>query len=512
MDQISLALLSVFFLLVSILWYSWIFKNSTKKLPPGPRGVPILGYLPFLSHNLHIQLTDLARKYGPIYKLWLGTKLCVVISSPSLIKEVVRDHDAVFANHDPTVAGLVATGGVDIVNSPYGPHWRNLRKVFVREMLSNKNLDDSGPLRRYEVRRAVRNLYGKIGTNVDVGELIFITEVNVVLCLIWGGALEGEKRDKIGARFREKVAKFVELLGKPNLSDFFPILAKFDFQGIEREMKGVMPSVDEILDSVISDRMKIMEDSGGEFSSANRRKDFVQILLDLMKQNVGDQAMDVAQIKGLLMDIVIGGTDTTATIVEWVMAELLQSPHAMQKAQQELTEVVGLSNIVEESHITKLHYLDAVIRETFRLHPPLPLLIPKMPSKSCTIGGYTVPEGSRVLLNVWTNYKDPQVWENPTEFKPERFLNDDDDNGKWDYIGNNFHYLPFGSGRRVCPGIPLAERMVTYLVATLLHSFDWKVSEGVKLDMEEKFGIVMKKSTPLLAVPYQRLPSLNMYE
>ncbi|KAL8064420.1 hypothetical protein ABFX02_01G088700 [Erythranthe guttata] len=300
MDQISLALLSVFFLLVSIVWYSWIFKNWTKKLPPGPRGVPILGYLPFLSHNLHIQLTDLARKYGPIYKLWLGTKLCVVISSPSLIKEVVRDHDAVFANHDPTVAGLVATGGVDIVNSPYGPHWRNLRKVFVREMLSNKNLDDSGPLRRYEVRRAVRNLYGKIGTNVDVGELIFITEVNVVLCLIWGGALEGENRDKIGARFREKVAKFVELLGKPNLSDFFPILAKFDFQGIEKEMKGVLPSVDEILNSVISDRMKIMEDSGGEFSSANRRKDFVQILLDLMKQNVGEQSNGCCSNKGLI--------------------------------------------------------------------------------------------------------------------------------------------------------------------------------------------------------------------
>ncbi|PIN16381.1 hypothetical protein CDL12_10968 [Handroanthus impetiginosus] len=191
------------------------------------------------------------------------------------------------------------------------------------------------------------------------------------------------------------------------------------------------------------------------------------------------------------------------------MAELLDKPHLMEKVKKELTDVVGVNNIVEESHISKLHYLDAVVKETFRLHPPLPLLVPRCPSQSCTIGGYAIPKGSRVFLNMWSIYMDPQVWENPLEFQPDRFLND---TGNFDYMRNSFQYLPFGSGRRICPGLPLAERMVMYLLATLIHSFEWILPEGEKIDLLEKFGIVMRKSKPLYAIPYQRLPYLNLYE
>ncbi|KAL2238086.1 cytochrome P450 93A3-like [Sesamum indicum] len=510
MDLLPLAVSSIIFLLASVFWYSWMLNNSRTELPPGPRGLPILGYLPFLDRNLHLQFTILARKYGQIYKLWLGSKLCIVISSPSLIKQVVRDLDTVFANRDPTIAALLGTGGVDIINSPYGPYWRNLRKVFAHEMLSNASLDASYILRRNEVRRAIRNVHEKIGTGVDIGELIFVTELNAVMSLLWGGTFEGEKRDRIGAEFREKVSKFIELLEKPNLSDFFPVLARFDFQGIVQEMKDLLPSFDEILDYVINDRLKIMdsEQVAGELSNAKRGKDFVQILLELKEQNVAEESMTLTQIKALLMDIIIGGTETTATIVEWAMAEIFHNSQVMRTVQQELDDVVGLNDIVEESHMPKLHYLNAVIKETFRLHPPAPLLLPRRPSQSTVLGGYTIPKGSRVILNVWSNYKDPQVWENPLEFKPERFLND---TYKWDYMGNNFHYLPFGSGRRLCPGLPLAERMVMYLLASFLHSFDWRLPEGENLDLTEKFGLVMKKSKPLVAIPSLRLPDLNMY-
>ncbi|PIN04380.1 hypothetical protein CDL12_23089 [Handroanthus impetiginosus] len=208
-------------------------------------------------------------------------------------------------------------------------------------------------------------------------------------------------------------------------------------------------------------------------------------------------------------DIVVGGTDTTATIVEWVMAELLDKPHIMEKAQQELTNVVGVNNIMEESHISKLHYLDAVVKETFRRYPPLPLLVSRSPSQSCTVGGYKIPKGSRVFLNMWSIYMDSQVWENPLEFHPDRFL---DDTGKFDYMGNNFQYLPFGSGRRICPSLPLVERMVMYLLATLIHSFEWRLPEGEKIDLSKKFGIIMRKIKPLYAIPQQRLPYLILYE
>ncbi|PIN04379.1 Cytochrome P450 CYP2 subfamily [Handroanthus impetiginosus] len=502
MDEFALSPLTLFLLLAFLLSCSWIIsltnsKKQTPPSPPGPYGLPILGYLPFLQPNLHYNFTKLAYKYGPIYKLRLGTKLCIVISSPSLIKEVVRDQDAIFANRDPPVAALVATGGgLDIAWSPYGPYWRDMRKLFVHEMLSNKNIQASYLLRKGEVRKMVRNLRCKIGEPFNIGEVVFLTAVNVITNLLWGGMNGGGKWDRLGGEFREKLSKLMDLFGKPNVSDFIPCLGKFDVEGIEKDMREVLSSAEEILDVVVGERMKIMK--GGGECRGERRRDFLEILFEGLTQK---------QI--VKQDSVLGGTDTTATTVEWVMTELLDKPHVMEKVQQELTGVVGVNNIVEESHISKLHYLDAVVKETFRLHPPLPLLIPRSPSQSCTVGGYTIPKGSRVFLNMWSISMDPQLWENPLEFHPNRFLND---TRNFDYMGNNFQYLPFGSGRRMCPGLPLGEKMVMYLLATLIHSFEWRLPEGEMIDLSEKFGFVMRKSKPLQAIPYQRLPYLNLYE
>ncbi|KAK6138676.1 hypothetical protein DH2020_027591 [Rehmannia glutinosa] len=485
MDELSVLALTVFFLLASIFLYSWKFKNSKAQkppLPPGPRGLPILGYLPFLNPNLHLQFTQLAHKYGPVYKLWLGSQLSVVISSPSLIKEVVRDQDTIFANHDPSVAGIVATGGLDIAT--YG-------------------------LRREEVRRVIGDIVNtKIGKPIEIGEFVFRTELNVIMSLLWGWLIDQEERDRLGAEFRLKISKVVDLMGKPNVSDFFPGLARFDFQGVERDMRSILPGLEQIFDSVIDARMKIM--TAGDENKDESRKDFLGVLLELKEQEVGKtSSFGLTQIKAILLDMVIGATDTTSTTIEWVLAELLDNPGAMEKAQQELTHVVGMNNIVEESHISKLHYLEAVVKETFRLHPALSLLLPRMPSESRIIGGYTIPKDSKVFLNTWSIYRDPQVWEDPLQFKPDRFLNDD--TGKFDYMGNNFEYLPFGSGRRMCPGLILGEKMVMYFVATLLHSFEWRLPEGKRVDLLEQFGIVMRRKTPLFAIPYQRLQSLDLY-
>lgn len=212
-----------------------------------------------------------------------------------------------------------------------------------------------------------------------------------------------------------------------------------------------------------------------------------------------------------LQDVVTGGTDSTATTAEWAMAELMNNPNVMIKAQNELSDVVGLNNSVEESHMPKLEYLQAVIKETLRLHPAVPLLVPKSPSEPSVVGGYMIPTNTRVLVNVWSIQRDPSIWDDPMVFRPERFL-DHEKNGKWDYKGNNFDYLPFGSGRRMCPGLPLAERMLIYLLASLLHCFDWKLAQGDQaLDMEETFGIVLRKTTPLFAIPNPRLSNSNLY-
>ena len=206
--------------------------------------------------------------------------------------------------------------------------------------------------------------------------------------------------------------------------------------------------------------------------------------------------------------MVIGGTDTSSNTVEFAMAEMLKSPKTLKKAQEEVVAVVGEDNIVEESHIHSLPYLKAVMKETLRLHPILPLLVPHCPSETAIVSNYTIPKGSRVFINVWAIQRDPKNWDNPLEFDPERFLN-----GKFDFSGNDFRYFPFGSGRRNCAGIAMAERMVMYMLATLLHSFDWKLEEGDgKIEVEEKFGIVLKMKTPLVLIPTPKLADPTLYQ
>ncbi|EYU21039.1 hypothetical protein MIMGU_mgv1a024168mg, partial [Erythranthe guttata] len=323
--------------------------------------------------------------------------------------------------------------------------------------------------RTEEVRKLIGNLDTNIGSPVQIGELIFPTELHVQTSLLWGGEMDPTERSRLDNEFRVHISKLIDLLGNPNVSDFFLVLAWFDLQGTAEEMRGVVKGV----------RTFLKDKQLGEGS-----------------------IFGLTQIKAILMDIVVGGTDTTATMVEWVMTELLHNPSIMQKVQQEVTNVVGANNVVEESHASKLHYLEAVVKETFRLHPPLPLLVPRYLSESCTIGEHTIPKGSRVFLNMWSIHMDPHVWENPLQFRPERFLNDNSE--KFDFIGNKVEYLPFGSGRRVCSGIPLAEKMVMYLLATLVYTYEWGLPEGQKIDLSEKFGIVMRKETPVIVVPYHK--------
>lgn len=206
--------------------------------------------------------------------------------------------------------------------------------------------------------------------------------------------------------------------------------------------------------------------------------------------------------------MVVGGTDTTSNTVEFALAEMMNKPQIMKKAQQELDTIVGKNNIVEESHIQKLPYLNAVMKEVLRLHPVLPLMVPHCPSETRVISGYTVPKGARVFVNVWGIHRDPSIWENPLDFLPERFLG----GVKGDYSGNDFNYFPFGSGRRICAGIAMAERMVMFSLASLVHSFEWKMAEGEKLDLTEKFGIVLKKKVPLVAIPTPRLSYPALYK
>ncbi|KAH6818085.1 hypothetical protein C2S51_001688 [Perilla frutescens var. frutescens] len=507
MDLVLLGALLLILLLVSIFWYknaSWNLGGKAPALPPGPRGLPIVGYLPFMGSDMLRKLTDLYHKYGPIYKLRLGSKLAVVITSPSLVKQVLRDQDLIFAHRDPTVAGFsYSRGAKDVVFSPPNSSWRAMRKVLVKETQSSSGLDASYQLRKEQLRKAIGYVYSKRGEAVGFGELVFQTQVNVVMNLMWGGI---GSEERLGTEFKALNSEISHLLAKPNVSDFFPLISWLDLQGVKKQMGKVVDSLDKILESFINEREKL---SGSSLvKNEVGRKDFLQTVLELKENKDSDlPTLSRDQLKSLLSEIVSGGSDTAATTVDFAMAELLNSLEAMREVQKELSDVVGMSNMVEEFHLPKLHYLKAVIKETFRLHPPVPFLVPRSPLQNSTVGEYTIPKGTKILINVWAIHRDPSIWDSPGEFKPERFLHDD----AADFKGNSFQFIPFGSGRRICPGLPLAERMVAYFLASFLHSFDWKSEDGKKLDMSETVGNVLAKTNPTVAIPTPRLTDASLY-
>ncbi|XVF51658.1 hypothetical protein PTKIN_Ptkin04bG0202100 [Pterospermum kingtungense] len=376
---------------LAICLYAWICVKSKKgkpPSPPGPRGLPLVGNFPFLDPELHSYFAELARAYGPVVKLQLGCKVGILVASPSTAKEVLKDQDLTFANRDVTVASVLVTGGRDIAWNPYGPEWRMLRKVCVLKMLSNATLDKVYMLRRREVQQTVGYINSKSGSPVNVGEQIFLTILNVITNMLWGGSVVGDARATLAAEFRHAISEVTEILGLPNISNFFPVLSRLDLQGIAKR---------------------------------------------------------------------------TITIPACNYERVLASPPSSTSASR--------------------------------------------PTQASTVGGYAIPKGSRVFINAWAIHRDPSIWENPLEFNPDRFLN-----SKWDFSRSDFRYFPFGFGRRICAGIAMAERMVMYLTATLLHSFDWEVPGNKKLYLSEKFGIVLKLKNPLVAIPTPRLSNPALYE
>ncbi|XVE64103.1 hypothetical protein DITRI_Ditri07aG0074700 [Diplodiscus trichospermus] len=495
--------------MLAVVCCAWLAKKLARSklppLPPGPPGAPILGNLPFIQPDLHQYFAKLSQIYGPIIKLQMGRKVWIIISSPSLAKEVLRDHDAIFANHDPpagTVVGMYA--GNDILFTANGPEFRKRRKLVVHDVMSNRSLDNYYEIRRREIRKLVKDIYGKVGSSIHVGEEIFQTNLSVMISTLWGGSLDGEEGSRLRIECRKRVQEFLELVGAPNISDLFPVLAPFDLQGIESKTKKHVAWFYDVFQSVIIQRTK-----SGELGKKSH--DFLQQMLELQQQ--GDDhknSLSMNEVKALLLDLLIGGTDTISTTTEWAMTELMRHPDKMTRVVEELDKVVGNQKIVEESHLPRLQYLQAVIKETLRIHPPAPLLIPHGPSKTCIVAGYTIPKHSSVFINAWAIQRDPEFWENPFQFEPERFLNESDQ--KVNYLGNSFQFLPFGSGRRICPGLLMAEKTVSYFLAILVHSFEWKLPDGEMLDIKDKLRLVLSKLEPLTAIAVPRLSTPLQYQ
>ncbi|GLJ45514.1 hypothetical protein SUGI_0958270 [Cryptomeria japonica] len=481
------------------LWiiYRFVTKKKSKsdkgelELPPGPRPWPLVGNLHLLGSLPHKALAELATKYGAIMFLRLGSVPTVVVSSPAMAKEFLKTHDLIFANRPPTSAGkYLAYQRRDVAQAPYGEYWRQIRKLCTIELLTAKRVESFRWVREEEVSVMVRSVWEESEHGVrfvNLRKQIFSVLLNIV-CRMFAGRSYSDHQLSGGQSFSQMVAEVMHLCGVIVPRDFIPSLAFLDLGGYCRRMQAVNKVFDEFAEELIDEHIERRR------AKRSEEPDIVDVMLDMVEIGSAEIQVSRVHIKAIISDMLIAGVETSTTTIEWAMTELLRNPQAMSRAQQEIELKVGRDRIVRESDLASLDYLRCVVKETLRLHASAPLLMPHESIQGCNVGGYYIPPKTRLFVNVWAIGRDERVWEDPLEFKTERFIG-----SSIDVNGHHFELLSFGTGRRGCPGISMGLSSVYLVVAQLIHCFHWNV-EG-NLDRDEVFGLTLPKKFPIFALP-----------
>ncbi|GAB4834290.1 hypothetical protein Ancab_032555 [Ancistrocladus abbreviatus] len=478
-------------------------KFSPQRLPPGPIPLPIMGNIFQVGSKPHKALAELAKTYGPIMTIELGCLTTVVISSVPMAKLVLQKYDGLFSDRTPTSAlSVLNHNESSVAMLPPNPHWRRLRKICNTHIFAVSRLDASSGLRRKKVQQLLSYVDDccKAGTAVNIGQVGFTTSLNFLSNTFFSLDLADPGSDT-ESEFRGLISSILEVGGAPNCADFFPILKMFDPQGFSRRNEITVRKMFGIFDELIDKRMQSRKENG--FAEDN---DVLDAFLDMFQESGNE--LQRSDLLHLLLDLFIAGTDTTSSTLEWVMTELLRNPKQLRKAREELKEVIGKGNSVEEEDFIQLPYLQAIIKETFRLHPVVPLLLPRRVVSTNELCGFTIPKKAQVFVNIWAMGKEESLWKDANLFMPERFLG-----SNIDVKGHDFELIPFGAGRRICPGLPLAYRMLPCMLGSLLHSFDWKLEEGVteeNIDMDDKFGITLAKAKSLYAIPIRDISGVHL--
>ncbi|TXG49490.1 hypothetical protein EZV62_025365 [Acer yangbiense] len=435
-------------LLFLIFAFKMLFRSNARyrNLPPSPPSIPIIGHLHLVSPFMHRKFHDLSKKYGQIISLKYGSRLVIVVSSSTAVKECFTKNDVVLANRPKLPRSKYLTyDNTTMVSSPHGEHWRNLRRICAIEIFSTNRLNKFQAIRKDEVKQLLKKLscnslrgFAKVELRPLLNELTF----NNIMRMVSGKRYYGEDvtNDEEAKQFREIIAEVLASATISNPVDFLPVLSWLDNGNYEKRL------------SKLSKRMDVM---------------------------------------------LLAGTETSAVTMEWAMSNLLNEPEVLKKARDELDAQVGQERLIDEPDVPKLQYLQSIISETLRLYPAGPLLVPHMSSSDCTVGGYDVPADTILLVNAWAIHRDPMLWDDPTSFKPERFENYKDGSDQ-DLVHK---LVPFGVGRRACPGIGLAQRVVRLTLGSLIQCFEWeKVNEKENVDMAEGKGMTMPKAEPLVAM------------
>ncbi|CAI0469543.1 unnamed protein product [Linum tenue] len=479
-------------------------RRPNLRHPPGPPGWPVIGNILDLGAMPHRSLTAMRDAHGDVVRLRLGySKSAVAILSTSAAADFFKNHDLDFA--DRTVTQIMKVHGYDrgsVALAPYGPYWRVLRRLVTVDMLVAKRINASYPVRRKCVDDMIRWIGDESGSEIQVARFVFLTTFNLLGNLMLSrDLLDPKSADLVGSdsndadTFFEAMMKLMEWSGHANVADVFPWLRWLDPQGLRKKMDRDLGIALGVASKFVRERIT---EEGDNKEKEGDKKDFLDVMLEF-RGNGKDEPdrFTEHQINIFILEIFLAGSETSSSTIEWAMTELLRHPESMSKLKSELDKVVGPDRKVEESDIDDLPFLQSVIKETFRLHPPLPLLVPRRVEEDAVYMGYHVPKGTQVLVNAWAIGRDAEAWgDDAWGFKPERFLG-----SKVDFRGQHHQLIPFGAGRRVCAGLLLAHRMVHLVLGTLVHEFNWELTVDPKdLNMDDRLGVTMRRFEPLMAV------------
>ncbi|KAK9145506.1 hypothetical protein Sjap_005409 [Stephania japonica] len=420
-----------------------------KKYAPEPPGAwPIIGHLPLLvsAKQPHRAFAALAEKYGPAFMLRMGMSPMLIVSSREVAKECYTAKDHVFATRPVTTAGKLMAYDHSVMGfTPFGTYWREIRKIATVELFSARRIGMLKPVRQSEVSLWMKGLHEK--AQKPIGRIdIQLANANGRRKAYYGSNV-AKADEKMAGLFRHAVQQFNYHLGNSEMYDALPFMAWLDFKGDAKAMRNTQKDLDYIMQTWLDEHRVKADQMRGD--AINNTRDFLDVLVMMEKTGQFSSAINDIDttIKALALTQLVAGVDSMANTMVWVLALLLNNPEMLAKAQDELDTKVGKDRLVEESDIPNLNYLQALLKETLRMYPVGPLLVPHEAMEDCHVVGYFVPRGTGLFINAWTIQRDPNVWAEPDRFNPERFLTTHVD---MDVKGQNHELLPFGSGRRSC--------------------------------------------------------------
>ncbi|KAK2984484.1 hypothetical protein RJ640_002716 [Escallonia rubra] len=478
---LQLVMCSLLVLAFSFTLFKWLFnppKTEThRNLPPSPSKLPIIGNLHQLNLYPHRVLQTLSQLHGPIMMIQLGSMPTLIISSASVASEIMSTRDLAFSNRPfSSISAKLLYNCRDVAMAPYGDYWRRVKNT-------NKRVQSFRNVREEETTYMVEKIKecSQSSLLVNLSELLEKLTSDVVCRRKYSGGDSGKE-------LKELLEKRGKLLGAFHIADYIPWLAWLNYlTGLNLKVEKVACQTDEFLEGVVEEHLK----KGASDENQQEETSFVDILLSI-------QDIERVTIKAVILDMFAAGADTTYTVLEWAMTELLRHPHLMSKLQTEVRAILSTEGAETEDAIEHMHYLKAVIKETLRLHPPVPLLLSRESTQDVKVMGYDIRAGTQVITNAWAIGRDPISWDRAEEFSPERFLE-----SSIDFKGRNFQLIPFGAGRRGYPGVQFAVSVVELALAKIVHTFNWELPGGRResMDMTETTGLTVHKKDPLLAVP-----------